>query len=104
MEKSGAWFSSPHDLEDVIARVREVGGLLVGRERADRFEATFSRPLAHVGGSSRGMPQPRVVAVVGLDPLLTAGGHSFETDRVDPSSRRDPYRARGYSRREITAG
>src|SRR5262249_55752879 len=51
--------------------------------QADRFEAAFSRPLAEIGGDSHGQPRPRVVAVVSFDPLVIAGGHSFETDLIE---------------------
>jgi ABC-type Fe3+-hydroxamate transport system substrate-binding protein len=74
---------APHDLEDVAALVREVGAKLVGAEAAGRFEAAYSRPLAKIGAESRGEPRPRVVAVVSFDPLVIAGGHSFETDLIE---------------------
>lgn len=74
---------APHDLEDVIELCREVGGRLVGSARANRFEMELSRPLARIGGASFGELRPRVVAVVGFDPLELAGGHSFETDLIE---------------------
>jgi ABC-type hemin transport system substrate-binding protein len=74
---------APHDFEDVLPLVREVGGELVGAERATRFERAFSRPLARIGGESQGQPRPRVVAVVSFEPLVIAGGHSFETDLIE---------------------
>lgn len=72
-----------HDLEDVLPLVREVGGALVGAEQASRFERAFSLPLARIGGDSHGQPRPRVVAVVSFEPLVIAGGHSFETDLIE---------------------
>jgi ABC-type Fe3+-hydroxamate transport system substrate-binding protein len=74
---------APHDFEDVLALVREVGREIVGTERATRFEVALSRPLAKIGGASRGQPRPRVVAVVRFDPIVIAGGHSFETDLIE---------------------
>jgi len=74
---------APHDLEDTLPLVREVGGALVGAEQASRFERAFSRPLARIGGESGGQPRPRVVAVVSFEPLVIAGGHSFETDLIE---------------------
>ena len=74
---------APHDLEDVAALVRDVGSQLVGAAQAGRFEAELSRPLARIGGSSRGQPRPRVAAVVSFDPFVIAGGHSFETDLIE---------------------
>ncbi len=74
---------APHDLEDVIALVRDVGTGLVGATEAERFQAAFSRPLARIGGTSGAPTRPRVVAVVSFDPLVIAGGHSFETDLIE---------------------
>jgi ABC-type hemin transport system substrate-binding protein len=74
---------APHDFEDALPLVREVGARLVGAEAASRFEATFSQPLAKIGGSSAGQARPRVVAVTRLAPLEIAGGHSFETDLIE---------------------
>ncbi len=73
----------PHDLEDVLELVRNVGAELVGSERATRFQVALSRPLARIGGSSGGQPRPRVVALRSFDPLVIAGGHSFETDLIE---------------------
>ena len=73
----------PHDFEDLFALCRDLGGRLVGEARARSFERELSRPLAFVGGSSFGQPRPRVVAVVGFDPLELAGGYSFETDLIE---------------------
>lgn len=74
---------APHDLEDVFVLCREVGHRLVGEARAQRFERGLTRPLAALGGSSFGQARPRVVAVVGFDPIELAGGHSFETDLIE---------------------
>jgi iron complex transport system substrate-binding protein len=74
---------APHDLEDVFALCRSVGGRLVGTASALRFETDLGRPLAQIGGSSFGRLRPRVLAVVGFDPLVLAGGHSFETDLIE---------------------
>jgi ABC-type Fe3+-hydroxamate transport system substrate-binding protein len=74
---------APHDFEDALALVRGVGAELVGAADASRFEAAFSRPLARIGGDSHGQARPRVVAVVSVDPLWIAGGHSFETDLIE---------------------
>lgn len=74
---------APHDLEDVLELARIVGEPLVGRERANRFAVKLSRPLAQIGGESFGQPRPRTAAVIDLDPVTLAGGHSFETDLIE---------------------
>ncbi len=74
---------APHDLEDVFALCRDLGARLVGVAQANRFEHQLARPLARVGGSSPSEGRPRVVGVVGFEPLRIAGGHSFETDLIE---------------------
>ena len=72
-----------HDFGDLFALSRDLGARLVGDARARSFERELARPLASIGGSSFGQPRPRVIAVVGFDPLELAGGHSFETDLIE---------------------
>lgn len=74
---------APHDLEDVGALSRGLGAKLVGVASAAMFERRFSRPLALVADLSSPFDRLRVVAVVHLDPLTLAGGHSFETDLIE---------------------
>jgi ABC-type hemin transport system substrate-binding protein len=74
---------TPHDIEEVLALIRDVGTRMVGAERALQFERALSRPLAAVAGESHGQPRPRVAALVSFDPLVIAGGHSFETDLIE---------------------
>ena len=74
---------APHSFEDALVLVRDIGRDLVGEAQTSRFEAAFSRPLAKIGGESHGQPRPRVVAVVSFEPLVIAGGHSFETDLIE---------------------
>lgn len=85
LQRSGARIATfaPHDFEDVTALLHDVGAALVGAQEAERFRAAFSRPLAKIGGASADQPRPRAVAVVSFDPLVIAGGHSWETDLIE---------------------
>jgi ABC-type Fe3+-hydroxamate transport system substrate-binding protein len=74
---------APHDLEDALVLARNLAERLAGAARASEFERRLTRPLAAIGGESFGQPRLRVVAVVSLDPLELAGGHSFETDLIE---------------------
>ena len=74
---------APHDLEEVFDLTRSLGERLVGRAQAIRFERGIARPLARIGGSSPRKDRPRVAAVVDLDPVRLAGGHSFATDLIE---------------------
>ncbi len=74
---------APHDLEDVFALCRSVGGPLVGGEAAGQLERRIARPLSLVAGESPSEGRPRVLALVAVDPPEIAGGHSFETDLIE---------------------
>ena len=75
----------PEDLEDVSASFKGLAVQLVGSAAALRAEADMLRRLARIGGSSSGRRRPRTLAIVGLDPFLLAGAHSFETDLIEIS-------------------
>ncbi|MEE2662532.1 MAG: hypothetical protein VX681_00315 [Myxococcota bacterium] len=74
---------APEDLEDISALYKGLGVQLVGSVAALRAEAEMLRRLARIGGSSFGQRRPRTLAIVGLDPFLLAGAHSFETDLIE---------------------
>jgi ABC-type hemin transport system substrate-binding protein len=74
---------APHDLEDVFALCRSVGGPLVGGEAAGQLERRIARPLSLVAGESPSEGRPRVLGLVSVDPPEIAGGHSFETDLIE---------------------
>ena len=74
---------APHDLEDVFALCRSLGGELVGGAAAGEFERRIARPLALIAGESPAEGRPRVIALVRVDPPEIAGGHSFETDLIE---------------------
>lgn len=74
---------APHDLEDVYALCREIGTALAGEAEATALERRIARPLARVAGESPPDGRPGIVALIGLDPLEIAGGHSFETDLIE---------------------
>jgi ABC-type Fe3+-hydroxamate transport system substrate-binding protein len=74
---------APHDMEEVFELCRGLGAELVGIASANSYERRISRPVAIVAGQSPPTGRPRVVAVVGFDPLMLAGGHSFETDLIE---------------------
>ncbi|MEZ4282682.1 MAG: ABC transporter substrate-binding protein [Myxococcota bacterium] len=74
---------APHDLEDVFALCRGLGGELVGGAAAAELERRIARPLALIAGQSPAEGRPRVLALVRVDPPEIAGGHSFETDLIE---------------------
>lgn len=74
---------APHDLEDVSGLCRTLARELVGPAASALFEREITRPLALVGGQSPPHGRLRVLGVVDLDPVILAGGHSYETDLIE---------------------
>jgi ABC-type Fe3+-hydroxamate transport system substrate-binding protein len=74
---------APHDLDEGWALCLEIGAALGRTEEARRFVRETSRPLAQLGAEAFGKRRPRVAAVLALEPLEVAGGHSFVTDLIE---------------------
>jgi iron complex transport system substrate-binding protein len=74
---------APHDFNDAWALCLSIGTALGSEGDARRFVRETSRPLAELGVESFGKRRPRVAAVLALEPLEIAGGHSFVTDLIE---------------------
>lgn len=92
-----------HDLESGWASCREIGALLGRDAQARRFVRRVSRPLAQMSASSVGRRRPRVVALLGLDPLELAGGHGFVADLIELAGGENVTHGRDESRVATTA-
>jgi iron complex transport system substrate-binding protein len=74
---------APHDYDEGWALCRSIGAALGRAEEARRFVRETSRPLAELSAQSFGKRRPRLAAVLALEPLVVAGGHSFVTDLIE---------------------
>jgi ABC-type Fe3+-hydroxamate transport system substrate-binding protein len=74
---------APHDFDDGWALCLAIGAALDRAAEARRFVRETSRPLAVLGAEAFGKRRPRVAAVLALEPLEVAGGHSFATDLIE---------------------
>jgi ABC-type Fe3+-hydroxamate transport system substrate-binding protein len=72
-----------HDFDESWALCLEIGAALGRDAEARRFVRETSRPLAVLGAEAFGKRRPRVAAVLALEPLEVAGGHSFVTDLIE---------------------
>jgi ABC-type Fe3+-hydroxamate transport system substrate-binding protein len=73
----------PHNFDEAWELCRSIGAAL-GREReAHHFVLETSQPLAELGQESFGARRPRVAALLSLEPIVVAGGHSFATDLIE---------------------
>jgi ABC-type hemin transport system substrate-binding protein len=75
--------ASPHDFDEAWSVFVFVGAVLGREAEARRFVRETSRPLAELGAAAFGKRRPKVAAVLALDPLEVAGGHSFATDLIE---------------------
>ncbi len=73
---------APHDFDDGWALCLSIGAALGRENDARRFVRERSRPLALLGTEAFGKRRPRVAAVLALEPLVIAGGHSFASDLI----------------------
>jgi iron complex transport system substrate-binding protein len=72
-----------HDFDEAFAMCRVIGAR-IGREgEANALVRRIGRALARLTAASAGRTRPRVAAVLRLDPLEIAGGHSFVTDLIE---------------------
>jgi ABC-type Fe3+-hydroxamate transport system substrate-binding protein len=74
---------SIHDFDDVFTLCRRLGFWLGREDEVEQWLRRLSLSLGAVSVASRGQTRPRVAAVVGLEPLEIAGGHSFATDLIE---------------------
>ena len=74
---------APHNFDDAWALCQSLGAALGSEGDARRFVRETTRPLAELGVESFGKRRPRVAAVLALEPLEIAGGHSFATDLIE---------------------
>ncbi len=74
---------APHQFDEAFALYREIARAL-GDESLGRAAARrIGDPLAQISTRSLGRRRPLVAAIVSLDPLVLAGGHSFVADLVE---------------------
>jgi ABC-type Fe3+-hydroxamate transport system substrate-binding protein len=74
---------APHQFDEAFALYAEIAAALGD---ADRGRATAHRlgdPLGRISAAQVGKRRPLVAALVSLDPLELAGGHSFVTNLVE---------------------
>ncbi|MCA9501737.1 MAG: hypothetical protein KC616_01575 [Myxococcales bacterium] len=72
--------TSPHDLEEALALYEQLGAWLEEDGRGRRVASEVAAPFLARGSALLARSRPCLAIVVGADPLVLAGGHSFETD------------------------
>ena len=82
---SGAWVLevAPHQFADAFTLYREIARALGDEARGRTTAHRIGDPLARMSARNLGKRRPLVAALVSLDPLVLAGGHSFVSDLVE---------------------
>ncbi len=77
------YISNPKNVDEVIASVEKLGGIVGAEAEAQRLAATMRARLATVRNRIGSRRPPRVLFILGAEPLITVGGHSFINDLID---------------------
>lgn len=62
---------------DIVRNVRRLGEILDARENATRLTTDMERRYAQVKAAVAGLPRPRTLYCIAIDPVITAGQSSF---------------------------
>ncbi|HXE76465.1 MAG TPA: cobalamin-binding protein [Candidatus Xenobia bacterium] len=70
----------PRSVTDIFVSIRHVADLLGVPERGEQLAAGLEAQLAGIEQRAAGGPQPRVLFVIWLEPLITVGSDTFLND------------------------
>ena len=77
-----AYVSNPRDLEGMLTSIESIGDIAGVRDRANEVTRQLRTRIEAVRARIAGRPQPRVLLILGCEPLITAGAPSFITDLI----------------------
>lgn len=85
LRSSGAFVLevAPHDFADVFQLYAEIAAAVGDEARGRASAQRIGDPLARMSASNLGKRRPVVAALISLDPLELAGGHSFVSDLIE---------------------
>ncbi len=86
----------PVGLEGVFASIQRVGQVLGRAERAEALAAAMRRRIAVVSEKAKGLPRPRVLHVVWVDPLVVAGRGTVIDELIRMAGGENNVRASGF--------
>ena len=72
-----------HDLGGLAQLHLEIGSALGLAREARALASERTRPLAELSAGSRGQRRPLAAGLLGVEPLVVAGDHSFATDLLE---------------------
>ena len=78
-----AYVSSPRDLDSALKSIERIGEIAGVSERALKVTAELRRRIDAVRSQVAKRGRPRVLFILGSEPLITAGGASFINDLIE---------------------
>ena len=77
------YVSNPRKVADVAETITHIGELTGATERARQLSSDLQNRLAAIDAKVQSAPRPRVLILLGTEPLITAGGSTFVSDLVE---------------------
>jgi iron complex transport system substrate-binding protein len=76
------YVSNPRTVEQVVASIRAIGDLTGSNPAAAKLTSEMERRISEVQQRANGLPRPRVLYVLQVGPLITAGRDTFINDLI----------------------
>ncbi|HKP11141.1 MAG TPA: ABC transporter substrate-binding protein, partial [Blastocatellia bacterium] len=77
------YVSNPRKVADVAETIARLGELTGATERARQLSSDLQNRMAAIDARVRAAPRPRVLILLGTEPLITAGGGTFVNDLIE---------------------
>ena len=77
------YISNPRRVAAVADTIDRIGDLTGTAARAAELSANLRGRLAEISAKLNAAPRPRVLVVIGTNPLITAGGDTFVNDLIE---------------------
>jgi iron complex transport system substrate-binding protein len=76
------YISNPRNLEQVLQSINSMGRLVVAEDRARELVSDMRARIDRVASSLASAERPRVLFLLGTEPLITVGGETFMDDLI----------------------
>ncbi len=76
------YVSNPRGIDDVLASIERIGEITGARERAAEVTRSLRARIDATERRSSTLEKPKVLFILGAEPLITAGAASFVTDLI----------------------
>ncbi len=77
------YVSSPRKIADIGTTIARLGELTGATERAQQLSSDLQNRLGQIDSRLQAAQRPRVLVLLGTEPLITAGGNTFINDLIE---------------------